>query len=161
MSTAPGFLESLRAKYPAMQPDERLVWRKWLEIHQGEYDRFDYNVHIGIEQDVGPTFPDFARTAGILLRQKRLDALGYKGAQPTIFEVKRRAGPENIGQLLVYLHWFPVTFPTAPAPALRLVAGDADPHLAPVLAKLQIPIDIVPGVDYSVLRLLGSTPPAP
>src|SRR6267143_1258264 len=152
MSTAPGFLESLRATYPAMQPDERLTWRKWLEIHQSEYDRFDYNVYIGIEQDIGPPAPDPIRKMGVLLRQKRLDAVGYVGAHPTIFEVKKRAGPQNIGQILVYLHWFPVTFPAAPPAVARIVAGDVDPHLPAVLAKLQIGLDLVPGVDYSVLR---------
>jgi hypothetical protein len=49
----------------------------------------------------------------------------------------------------------------APAPQLRILTADTDPHLPAVLAKFQIGLDLVPGVDYSVLRLLGSTPPAP
>lgn len=49
----------------------------------------------------------------------------------------------------------------AAPPLLRVVAGDLDPHLPAVLAKLQIRLDLVSGVDYSVLRLLGSTPPTP
>ena len=134
-----------------MQVDEILVWRAWLKSHQGMFDSFNYNVYIGIEQDPGPGTPDNLRKMAIQLRQKRLDAVGYVGAQPTIFEVKRRAGPENIGQVLVYQHWWPHTFPNTPPPALVIVASDTDPHLPPVLAKIGIRLDLVPGVDFSVL----------
>jgi hypothetical protein len=49
----------------------------------------------------------------------------------------------------------------ARAPQLRIVAADTDPHLPPVLAKLQIGLDLVSGVDFAVLRLLGSNTPTP
>jgi hypothetical protein len=134
-----------------MQVDEILVWRKWLELHQSEYQSFDYNVYVGIAQDPGPSYTPEIRKMAIAIRQKRIDAVGYQGAQPIIFEVKRRAGPENIGQLIVYQKYWSMTFPNTPTPRLVLVANSADPHVPPVLIDLQIRFDLVPGVDFSVL----------
>jgi hypothetical protein len=144
-------LESERAKYPAMQVDEILVWREWLKAHQSQYTNFDYNVYIGIALDPGPAYSPEIRKMAIALRQKRVDAVGYQGNTPTLFEVKRRAGPENIGQVLVYAHYWPITFPQTPTPQLAIVAADADPHLPDVLAKFSIRLDLVAGVDFSVL----------
>ena len=123
MGTPAQRLESERAKYPAMQVDEILVWRNWLQVHQAEYDRFDYNVRIGTGTDPGPAFPRNIRDMAIAIRSLRLDAVGYQGAAPTIFEVKRRAGPQNIGQLLTYKHLWTAAFPSSPAPALVLVGA--------------------------------------
>jgi hypothetical protein len=134
-----------------MQVDEILVWRQWLLLHQQQYSRFDYNVYIGIALDPGPTYSEQIRKMAIALRQKRIDAVGYQSTQATIFEVKRRAGPENIGQVLVYAHYWPVTFSGTPTPQLAIVASDTDPHLPDVLAKLGIRLDLVSGVDFSVL----------
>ncbi len=143
-----------------MQVDEILVWRMWLLTHQQLYTRFDYNVRVGIEQDPGPSYTEAVRRMAIMIRQKRLDAVGWRGVTPYIFEVKRRAGPENVGQLVVYQHWWPFTYPNNLPAQLVLVATDADPHVLPVVAKLGIQYDQVSGVDFSVLAPGRIIPPA-
>jgi hypothetical protein len=153
-------LESERSKYPAMQVDEILVWRAWLLTHQKLYDRFQYDVAIGIAQDPGPAYADNIRKMAVFIRSKRLDAVGWRGNTPYIFEVKRRAGPENVGQLVIYQHWWPFSYPGAPAAQLVLVATDADPHIVPVLAKFAIEYDQVSGVNFSVLGPGRIIPPA-
>lgn len=150
MGTPAQRLESERTKYPAMQVDEILVWRNWLALHQGEFDRFDYNVRIGTGLDPGPAFPQNIRDMAIAIRSLRLDAVGYKGATATIFEVKRRAGPENVGQLLTYRAvWIAQALSPAP-PALVLVASDVMTHILPVVQQSQIQLVIVP-TDFSFL----------
>jgi hypothetical protein len=131
-------LESERATYPAMQVDEILVWRNWLQLHQGEYDRFDYNVRIGTGVDPGPAFPDNIRKMAIAIRSLRLDAVGWKGDVPTIFEVKRRAGPENVGQLLTYRAVWEAQSGFAIAPRLVLVASELIQHILPIVAQSNI-----------------------
>ena len=160
MATPAQQLQSERAKYPAMQVDEILVWRAWLLTHQALYDRFDYNVAIGIAQDPGPAYTDAIRKMAIFIRSKRLDAIGWQANTPTIFEVKRRAGPENVGQLVIYQHWWPKSFPGAPVAKLVLVASDADPHILPVLAQFGIDYNPVSGVNFSVLGPGRIIPPA-
>jgi len=142
-----------------MQVDEILVWRAWLVIHQTEFDRFDYNVRLGAGVDPGPTVPEPYRTMAIQIRQKRVDAVGYTAGSPTLFEVKRRAGPENLGQLLVYARLWPQQFPASPPPALVLVASDADPHTTDTLAAYNVRLDLVPTVNFSVLAPGRIIPP--
>ncbi len=150
MGTPAQRLESERALYPAMQVDEILVWRNWLQLHQAEYDRFDYNVRIGVSQDPGPSFPDNIRAMAIAVRSLRLDAVGYQGAAPTLFEVKRRAGPENVGQLLTYLHVWQDQQLSTIAPQLVLVASDLVSHILPVVKASNIRLDMVE-TDFSFL----------
>lgn len=143
-------LESDRAKFPALQVDEILVWRAWLAQHQAEYDRFDYNVRLGTDVDPGPDFPDNIRKAAIALNSLRVDAVGYQGLTPTIFEVKRRAGPQNIGQLLTYKHLWAAAFPISPAPALVLVFNTLSQHILGVAGASGIQLSQV-DVDFSSL----------
>lgn len=155
-----------------MQVDEILVWRNWLKIHELEYGllpdfwiarraadagtrpqpaaRFDYNVRLGVNVDPGPVFPDNIRRAAIASRSLRVDAMGWKDGAPVLFEVKRRAGPQNTGQLLVYLYvWKEAEIPTA-APQLVLVCSDFSSHILPLSKAAQIRIDVVP-TDFSWL----------
>jgi hypothetical protein len=129
MTTPAQRLESERAKFPAMQVDEILVWQAWLVLHQTEYERFDYNTRLGVNVDPGPDFPDNIRKAAIAINSLRVDAVGWQGAQPTIFEVKRRAGPQNIGQLLTYKHLWVTQYPTGPDPNLVLVFNQLSQHI--------------------------------
>jgi len=166
MATPAQRLESERAKYPAMQVDEILVWRNWLKLHELEYDllppewiarragdvgarpqpgdRFDYNLRLGVNVDPGPDFPDNIRRAAIATRSLRVDAFGFKAGAPTLFEVKRRAGPQNIGQLLVYFYIWKESAITAADPQLVLVCSDFTSHILPVSKASQIRIDLVP-----------------
>ncbi len=143
-------LESDRAKYPAMQVDEILVWRAWLQLHQGEYDSFDYNTRLGTDVDPGPNFPDNIRKAAIALNSLRVDAVGWQGAQPTIFEVKRRAGPQNIGQLLTYKHLWQATNAHTAAPNLVLVFNTLSQHILGVAGASGIQLSQV-DVSFSSL----------
>jgi hypothetical protein len=133
-----------------MQVDEILVWRNWLQLHQADYDRFDYNVRIGTSQDPGPAFADNIRQMAIKIRSLRLDAVGYQGATPTIFEVKRRAGPENVGQLLTYFHVWQDQQLSTITPRLVLVASDMSAHILPVLKATGIELVMVP-TNFSFL----------
>src|SRR5713101_420627 len=143
MGTPAQRLESERAQYPAMQVDEILVWRNWLQLHQAEYDRFDYNVKIGTGTDPGPAFDDNIRKMAIAIRSLRLDAVGYQAGAPTLFEVKRRAGPENVGQLLTYRAVWQAQQLSAAAPRLVLVASDVMTHILPIVQQSGIELVIV------------------
>jgi hypothetical protein len=143
-------LESERAKFPAMQVDEILVWRAWLALHQSEYDRFDYNTRLGTDVDPGPDFPDNIRKSAIALNSLRVDAVGWRGQAATIFEVKRRAGPQNIGQLLTYKHMWMAAQLSPVAPALMLVFNTLSQHILGVAAASAIELSQV-DVDFSSL----------
>ena len=178
MATPAQRLESERAKFPAMQVDEILIWRNWLKLHELEFDplpaewiqrragdtgarpqpgdRFDYNVRLGVDVDPGPDFPDNIRKAAIASRSLRVDAMGWELNNPVLFEVKRRAGPQNVGQLLTYFHLWSAAGLPGNAPTLALVYSALTSHILPVAQASHILLYLVP-TDFSWLspRAIG------
>lgn len=153
MATPAQRLESDRFKYPGMAPREVLIWRKWLEAHQSQYTAWAYNVHIGNGLDPGAPYPQVYRDQYIFNTQKRADAVAYQGVTPFVFEVKARATASSMSQLLAYKTLWPITFPGTPQPHLVLVAGGLAADMPLVLDSLGIRLDLVEGVDFSVLAL--------
>jgi hypothetical protein len=143
-----------------MQVDEILVWRNWLKQFQAYYDRFDYNVRIGTGADPGPAFPQNIRDMAIAIRSLRLDAVGWQGATPAIFEVKRRAGPENVGQLLTYRAVWEAQHLSTTAPRLVLVCSDVVSHILPIVQQSNIQLVLVP-TDFSFLSPRAAGRPLP
>jgi len=172
MGTVAQRLESQLLKYPGMMADETLVWRTWAAANEQNYDRFDHNIRLGPGIDPGPSFLPAVRRAAILNSQLRIDTVGWQGidttqlpskietpqtvydifpsAIATIFEVKRRAIPSTIGELLTYYHTWVQDFPAAVPPAMVIVcAGYAQTIIAPATAN-KINVSVV-AVNFSIL----------
>lgn len=145
-------LQQDRLRFPGMLPREVLVMKAWLVLHEAEYDRFDYNVRLGQGTDPGPNWPPEIRQQAIQNTQKRIDAVAWKGNQPTLIEVKDRAGFSAIGQLVGYDALWPQSFPNSPVPKLLLVANRAAADIYPVVAKAGIVLELV-AVDFSLLAI--------
>lgn len=144
-------LQAERLKFPGMLPREIVVLKSWLSIHEGEYDRFDYNLRLGKGDDPGNTFPDNIRKMAVENTQKRVDAVAWKGTLPTIIEVKDRATASAIGQLVTYRALWLQTFPSGPSPKMLLVANKIAPDIVIVLQHAGIAFDIVVA-DFGQLR---------
>jgi hypothetical protein len=136
-------LQADRQSFPGLLPREILVFRAWLKLHESEYDRFDYNVRLGSGFDPGPTYPQNIRDMAVANTQKRVDAVGYKGEQVTLIEVKDRAGFSAVGQLVGYLHLYKATNPTKNTPRQLMVANRIADDLMPVLIGAGIELQLV------------------
>ena len=152
MTTNPALvLKAERLRFPGMLPAEILVWLSWLAAHESEYTNWQYNFRIGAGIDPGPQVEEYWRNLAIKSTQLRLDAVGYQGDTPTIFEVKRRATPSNIGQLAVYFYAWVHDFPNAPRPKLVLVFNTQQAEITH--AALAVGIQLVQvEADFSRLR---------
>jgi len=150
MGTPAQRFESERALYPAMNVDEILVWREFLRDHQQEYDRFDYNTHIGQGLDPGPDQPPAMRKMWIQLNQLRIDAVGWQGQQPTIFEVHRNGAANAIGQLVTYERVWRNDNPSGIPPKAALVCATINQNVALVARDAGIALYIV-SVNFRVL----------
>ena len=135
--------ESDRVTYPAMLPREIAVWRAWLALHQGEYDRFDYNVRVGPGYDPGPGVAQYVRDSAKASTRQRIDAVAYRGDSVLIVEVKDRAGLSALGQLLGYSTHYRRENPVSSPPKLLLVARDLAPGVAEALQAHGVPFEIV------------------
>lgn len=154
MSTPAQRLKDDRFKYPGMAPREVIIFRQWMRLHQDEYDRFDYNVRIGNGTDPGPNYDDATRKQYIMNTQKRVDVVGWKGAQPTIIEVKDRATASSMSQLITYDTLWPITYPNTPPPKLLLVTNRVSADMPLVLARAGIRLEMVEA-DFGILAGSG------
>lgn len=143
MSSTPAVLESDRLTYPALLPAEIAVWRAWLRLHQGDYDRFDYNQRVGPGFDPGEGVPDYVRKQALDNTRKRIDALAWQGSTVTIIEVKDRAGLSSIGQLMGYIVHWKLERPNEIPPKALLVANRLAPGVEEVLRAHSLPFELV------------------
>lgn len=143
-------MQSERAKFPGMLPREILIFKNWLKLHEWEYDRLDYNTRIGSGNDPGPTWPDYVRQQAIANTQLRIDAIAWKGNEPTLIEVKDRAGAAAIGQIVTYEAVWLKDNPGSPPPKLLIVTNRIQHNILPVLQKAGVGLDQVP-TDFSSL----------
>jgi hypothetical protein len=144
-------LQSQRLAYPGMLPREILIWQTWLAQWEASYDSFQYNARVGPGFDPGPGWPDNMRTMAIANSQKRIDAVAWQGSQPTLIEVKDRAGAAALGQLLTYLPLWMQTYPDLPRPLLAIVTNRIQPGIDTSCAFHSITLYITP-TDFSQLR---------
>lgn len=146
-----------RLSFPGLLPREVLIIKAWLQLHAKEYDSFDFNRRIGDGYDPGPGYEDHLRRMAVANTMLRLDAVGYKGKQPTIIEVKDRAGASAVGQLLTYEAVWLHDYPDTPAPKLILVTNRLQPNIIHVLDKSGVDLNVVQ-VDFSSLRMPAPYP---
>lgn len=165
-------LEAARAKYPALGVAEILCWREFLRLHESEYDPlpdfwiqqrandygahpqpgdvFDYNLRIGAGQDPGTGFDQATRQQWIAKTQSRIDAVGFKGSQPFVFEVDRTVGKEQVGQILGYLAIWRETKLTPVGPLGVLVTANMTSNAMPLVRETGLQLYTV-SVDFSTL----------
>lgn len=146
-----------RARFPGLIPRELIVMLAWLKLHAAEYTRVDGNVRLGPGYDPGPTYAPEIRRMAIANTQSRIDAVAYKGTEVTLIEVKLRAGPSAVGQLMSYEALWIAAHPADPAPGLLLVANRLTSGLETVLQHHGLNYELV-AVDPAALARVQSLP---
>jgi hypothetical protein len=85
-----------------MLPQEIAIFKTWFAVNGDKYTSVDFNVRVGVGYDPGAQYLAAVRTSVIANSKKRIDALARSGQAATIIEVKFRATPLVIGQILCY-----------------------------------------------------------
>lgn len=110
-----------RPAYPHMLEIECDIWSRFLISFGDRWERYDYDVHVGsaakVPAGAGEEMERFVKA----VTRKRIDAVGWSEAIPTIFEVKPYAGMSALGQLEAYQLLYHSEFPTVPEPGLAVV----------------------------------------
>lgn len=89
-------------KYPHMLPADVILWERFLSRYREEYDKFEYDVHVGKVKPIYPTSPVNLMKLAEAVSRKRIDVVAYKDIFRVIIEVKPYAGLSALGQLLGY-----------------------------------------------------------
>jgi hypothetical protein len=130
MSAAPlNISQADRSRFPGMIPAEIAVWKRWLALHEKEYDRYEYNVRLGPGVDPGPQYPEWVRKSAIDNSKFRPDVIAYKDEDATVFEVKVDAGSDALGQLLNYSRLLRVSKTQSISIKIALVFESINPSL--------------------------------
>jgi hypothetical protein len=132
-----------RSKFPGMRPTEANVLRAWLRQHEHEYDKFDYNVRVGPGLDPGPEYSEAVRKTAIDSSQKRIDAVGWRGEEPTLIEVKDFAIGLAIAQISEYGRLWVSYRPDSDVPKLLIVCTRAEPGFSTRAAGAGIMVHFV------------------
>lgn len=115
--------------FPHLLPAEGIIWYKFLKQHGAEWDRFEYDLRLGDGRPVDPAHPDYIQAMAAQLSKKRVDAVGYRGSWPTIFEVSPRGARTVVGALELYAWLYHKTFPEQGVPERAAVVGRIDPDV--------------------------------
>jgi hypothetical protein len=137
--------------YPGLRLPERIVLAAWQRIHASDYSRYEYNVRLGQGHDPGPSFTPEIRKMAVMNAQKKIDVVAYDPLGATLVEVKERATPGAIGQLITYSHLWEAENAGAPPPLLRIIAARVSPGVIEAAQRVGIVVEIV-AADFSIVR---------
>lgn len=125
----PGIAQNMladRQSLPGLLPQEIVIFKAWWADHFSEYDSAEFNVRVGAGYDPGDKFTQDVRASTIANSQRRIDALLRANGIWTIVEVKYRASPLAIGQLLCYRELLRLAHPFIDSAALMLLCFQVD-----------------------------------
>ncbi len=134
----------INPRYPHLLPVDIPVWERFLKLHGADYDRFEYDIRVGLGRDPGPTFGKNIRQMGIDLSQRRIDAIGHKIDRIDLFEITRRAGLKALGQCRAYFHLYNVTFKPALPIRMNMICEEIGTDLAQVYLDGPVKMFILP-----------------
>lgn len=141
--------------YPGLRLPERIVLQAWMTKHAGEFSRFDHNVALGPGHDPGPLYSDAIRQMSVQNSKRKIDVVAWSpgrptwsAGRPTLLEIKERATPAAIGQLLTYAHLWEVETGFTGRPGLLIVAARVGPGVIEAANRAGITVEIVTA-DFS------------
>jgi len=132
-----------RHKYPHLLGEDIPIWDRFIVLHPDKFQTVDYDVHVGIGNNVSPEEETKITDQWQNLTKKRIDVIGWKNLQPTIIEVKKRVVLGTLGQVLGYRLLFKKERPDIPSPALLIVCESIGPDDIFCLTEFHIPFEIV------------------
>ncbi len=135
----------MRHKFPHLLPQEVKIWERFLKDHGNEYQKFDYDVHVGKVSEILSRLPEAWRKGAEAVFRKRIDVVGWQPGKITIFEVKPHAELGALGQLLGYLALYDQEFNPVQELGAALVVDFVDPITERLVKDRNIDVYIYSG----------------
>lgn len=112
--------------FPHLLPAEALLWARFLARYGSQWDAFEYDLRLGQGVPTDPNLLPVYQEMATRLSLKRVDAVGWKDGQATLFEVNPSGSRTAIGAIRLYEWLFRDQFPQSPPPHLAVVLGRCD-----------------------------------
>jgi hypothetical protein len=119
-------VKHLRYRYKHMVPAHQRIWERFLEQYGDYFDSFEYDMRVGV--GIGDVYGYDEMTTQIAkaLTQKRIDAVGRRGSEVWLFEIKPQAGLSAIGQVLAYKTLYEKEFGVGSVHRIAIVTDRTD-----------------------------------
>lgn len=130
------------AKYPHMKPEDVAVWERFLGLKPDYAETVDYDVAVGPGAPTNPEHPEEIQRDHIILTQKRIDVVCYRGEEHILIEVKPIANMRGLGQIITYSHLYAIDHPEAGALTRVVVAGSVERDLESIYAAQGVEIEL-------------------
>lgn len=99
------------AKLAHMRPGEVALFQRFEQLAPLGDALFDFDIRLGRGIPLNPAWPPWLAAMATALTQKRVDVVAITPAGTWILEIKPRAGPGAVGQLLTYLSLYAAQHP--------------------------------------------------
>lgn len=131
-------------RYKHFKPGEETnLWREWLKRHGHQYDKFDYDVHVGKGTPAPKEYNEKVRKGWERLTQKRIDVIVWQNGAPTLIEVKLRASLAALGQLTGYQFLWNIDHPSTPSYRLLLISKICDEDILTVAKGWDVEVEVI------------------
>lgn len=148
----PQFLSDDRLALPGMLPQEIVIFRTWWKDNASAFTAADFNVRVGTGFDPGEAYDVATRRSSVMSSQKRIDALLSGADGWKIIEVKYRATPLVIGQIICYSLLWEKDNPSLRPPSLLVLCYQTDSDTRYCCNKLAIELRTVQA-DFSGIKI--------
>lgn len=137
------FPPTWRGRYPHMREVDMPLWNRFLELYGSEFRGFAYDVRVGPPSGAAAGYDSQTQAVFAALTQLRIDAVGERDSELTLFEVKPYAGIGTVGQLIGYRDLYVAQFAPAGRVSLGVVTDRFTPAVGEVFSRNSISAWIV------------------
>jgi len=115
------------SKLAHMRPGEVALFRRFEALDPLAPAEYAFDLHLGRGMPIDPSWPRWLSLMATRLTQKRVDVVAYTKAATWILEIKVRAGPAAVGQLVTYLSLYIYQHP-GPLPVFVGIIADRNSY---------------------------------
>ena len=123
---------------------EAAVGIAWLKEHGHEWDRVEFNVHLGPGITLPGSTPGYVQKSATASTQLRADMVLFRDHSAAIVECKGRITASALGQLTAYGHLLKGDNPTLLHIYLYVAGQSIVPGLEPVYDRAGIIVELFP-----------------
>lgn len=133
--------------FPERSQWEDRILLDYLMAHAHEFDGYTFSKRVGEGIPPNPEHLPGTQAQTTFNTKRRIDLLAWSGSRLTIHEVKKRATPSALGQLLNYRNLLLAEMPDAEEPALVVLCEAIDPDALELLTGIGVTVYAYPAAE--------------
>ncbi|MFQ5751799.1 MAG: hypothetical protein ACE5HI_07365 [bacterium] len=117
------------AKYPHLDREDIITWEQFINENPTAYNSVDYDFALGENKKATEMAQELGIPGAERVYKYRADVVGYRNNEIHIIELKKRATPAVIGQVLADVALWVRDYGNTPPVKAVVIARDATPEM--------------------------------